>query len=197
MDGLVSGTLPEERFRFYIAQDSLYLSEFGPALAVLGAKSRDQDALMMFCRHATNTVIVERALHQSFARDLNLSENDIRKTPRAPNCLLYTSWISNIVYSRPYWEGIGAVLACYWIYWEVGKELIKRGSPHPLYARWISTYGGDEFGNDVKQILELVNQLGDQLTPGQRESLAQNWEMGVKMEYLFWDMGWNLQKWEI
>lgn len=193
MKGLTSGSLPEENFRHYVVQDSLYLREFGPALAVLGARARQEDSMMMFCRHAQNTVLVERALHAAFLAHWQLEPQAVRRTPRALNCLLYTSWITAVANTRPYWEGIGAVLACYWIYWEVGKELVKRGSPHPIYQKWIDTYAGEEFANDVRELLAHVDTLAATLTPAQREALALNWELGVKMEYLFWDMGWTLQ----
>jgi thiaminase/transcriptional activator TenA len=193
MEGLTSGTLPEENFRHYVIQDSLYLAEFGPSLAVLGARAGDADPLLMFCRHAQNTVLVERALHAAFLGRWGLDAATLRRTPRALNCLLYTSWITATVNTRPWWEGVGAVMACYWVYWEVGKELVKRGSPHPVYQQWISTYAGDEFANDVRELLDVVDALAPTLTDAQREALARNWELGTRMEYLFWDMGWTKQ----
>ncbi len=37
--GLVDGTLPKERFRFYTVQDALYLRDFARALNAVAAKS--------------------------------------------------------------------------------------------------------------------------------------------------------------
>ncbi|MDP8972351.1 MAG: hypothetical protein M3N45_04060 [Actinomycetota bacterium] len=39
---------------------------------------------------------------------------------------------------------LGAVLPCYWIYWEVGQTLLEHGSPNPYYRKWIDTCGGEE-----------------------------------------------------
>ena len=36
---LTNGSLPKEKFRFYMAQDSLYLEHFGRTLALIGAKA--------------------------------------------------------------------------------------------------------------------------------------------------------------
>ena len=47
------------------------------------------------------------------------------------------------------------MLPCYWIYARVGEELLVRGSPDPLYARWIAMYGGAEFQAVVDAVLEL------------------------------------------
>ena len=41
--------------------------------------------------------------------------------------MLYTSYLLRIAYERPFHEGLGAFLPCYWIYWEVGKAPRARG----------------------------------------------------------------------
>ena len=46
------------------------------------------------------------------------------------------------------------MLPCYWIYARVGEELLGRGSPDPLYARWIAMYGGEEFQAVVDAVLD-------------------------------------------
>lgn len=50
-----------------------------------------------------------------------------------------------VAYERPYHEGVGAFLPCYWAYLVVGKELEKKGSANPLYQQWINTYASNEF----------------------------------------------------
>ena len=45
-------------------------------------------------------------------------------------------------------------------YWEVGKTLLRRGSPDPLYRRCIETYGGEEFAAVVQAVLALADRLG-------------------------------------
>src|SRR5215468_4549744 len=57
-------------------------------------------------------------------------------------------------------KGSGAVLPCYWIYWEVGKELQRRGSPDARYQRWIDMYGSDAFGQTVQDVLAVADKFG-------------------------------------
>ena len=71
----------------------------------------------------------------------------------APTNVAYTSYLLAVAYSSPFHEVLGPILPCFWIYWEVGKALIERGSPDTLYRRWIDTYGGSEFGETVRQSL--------------------------------------------
>ena len=195
--GLTDGSLSEAAFRFYAIQDALYLRDFGRGLALLAAKSPSDDATVMFSEHAKTALLVERTLHGSFFAEWGLSSEDVYSTPMAPNNVLYTSYLLRIAYERPFHEGVAAFLPCYWIYWEVGKELEHRGSPVAVYQRWIATYASEEFGESVGQVIALTDTLAKALTPTEREAMAEHFAMTSRFEYMFWDMGYRQQAWEI
>jgi thiaminase/transcriptional activator TenA len=195
--GLADGTLPEAAFRFYAIQDALYLRDYARGLALLAAKSPADDHTIMFSEHAKTAIVVERALHESFFAAWDLPPQQVYATPMAPNNLLYTSYLLRIAYERPFHEGLGAFLPCYWIYWEVGKELEHRGSPVAIYRRWIDTYASAEFGATVQQVITLTDSVAETLTAADRERLAAHFVMTSRFEYLFWDMGYRQQAWEV
>ena len=197
LKGLTDGSLAEEAFQFYAIQDALYLREFARGLSVLAAKAPLDDSSIMFNEHAKNVIVVERALHGSFFETWKLSSQDIYNTPMAPNNVLYTSYLLRVAYERPFYEGLGAFLPCYWIYWEVGKTLEAQGSPVPIYQQWINTYAGDAFADVVKQVLALSNNVADTLTERQREQTAGHFVMTSRFEYMFWDMAYRQQAWAI
>ena len=197
LTGLTDGTLAEDVFRFYAVQDALYLRDFARGLALLAAKSPTDDALIMFSEHAKTALVAERALHASFFAQWGLGQPDVYATPLAPNNLLYTSYLLRIAYERPFAEGVGAFLPCYWIYWEVGKELEKRGSPVSIYRRWIDTYASAEFGDTVQQVIALMNRVAETLTAEDKARVAEHFVMTSRFEYLFWDMGYRRQVWEV
>jgi len=76
-----------------------------------------------------------------------------------------------------YVEGVAAVLPCYWIYWEVGKVLVRRGSSDPRYQQWIATYGGNEFGAIVQEVLDVADRLGARLEPAERTRAGQHFHV--------------------
>jgi len=195
--GLTDGSLSEEAFLFYVIQDALYLRDFARGLAILGAKAPEDKWLMMFAEHARDTIQVERALHESFFKDWKLTEADVYTTPMAPNNLLYTSYLLRVAYERPFCEGMGAFLPCYWIYGEVGKELEKKGSPRALFSRWIETYASEEFTAIVQQVLDVMDQIAHELTESEKEMVRNHFITTSKLEYLFWDMGFHRQEWVI
>ena len=96
-----------------------------------------------------------------------------------------------------YAEGVGAVLPCYWIYWEVGKELLRRGSPEPRYQRWIDMYGGEEFGEVVQSVLDVTDRLGPELAPAERARVHRHFRATSRYEWMFWDMGYREESWPV
>ena len=197
VSGLTDGTLPEEAFRFYVVQDALYLTRYARALSICAAKSPGERDVEMFNQHAAGAMAVERSLHEGFFADFGLSAEEIAATPLAPTNLAYTSYLLATAYGGSFAEALGAVLPCYWIYWEVGKTLIARGSPHPLYRRWIDTYGGEEFAGIVADVLALAERIGAELGPAERRAMTDHFVTTSRYEWLFWDAALKLESWPV
>ena len=195
--GLSDGSLARESFKFYAVQDALYLREFARALSLAGARAPEDDWIIMFNEHAAGALKVERALHESFFRDFGLTPADVAATPLAPTNLAYTSYLTAVAYAGPIHETVAALLPCYWIYWEVGKTLLQRGSPDPLYQRWIATYGADEFGSVVEAVLALADQLAEPLPTAARLAMVRHFVTTSRYEWMFWDMGYRCEQWPV
>ena len=193
--GLTDGSLPRESFKFYAVQDALYLREFARALSLAGAKAPEDDWIIMFNEHAAGALKVERSLHESFFQEFGLTHEAVASTPMAPTNLAYTSYLLAIAYGRPFHEVLAAVLPCYWIYWEVGKELERTGSADPLYKRWIGTYASEEFGSVVRDVLAAADKVAERLTSAEREAMRGHFVTTSRYEWMFWDMGLRRETW--
>ncbi|CAN5809803.1 thiaminase II [soil metagenome] len=197
VNGLTDGRLPRDRFAFYVVQDALYLGQFARALSALAAQAPDGEALEMFGRHATDALKVEKALHEGFVQDLGLHPEQILATEPAPTNQAYTDFLLASTFGRPFHEGLAAVLPCYWIYWRVGQELLPKGSPEPLYQRWIETYGGEAFDQVVQEVLALTDRVAPELTDAQRDAMRRRFLTASRYEWMFWDMAFQLQRWPV
>jgi thiaminase/transcriptional activator TenA len=102
-----------------------------------------------------------------------------------------------VAHAAPFHEGLAALLPCYWIYWEVGKELERAGSPDPLYTRWINTYASEEFGGLVRAVLDVTNETAAALTDAQRNAMRRHFVTTSRYEWMFWDMGWRREAWPL
>jgi thiaminase/transcriptional activator TenA len=195
--GLTDGTLPRDAFRFYVVQDAHYLREYAKALAVLAGRGPSEHEIITLARHAAGAIEVERSLHDSFFRDFDLSEAEVAATPLAPTTVAYTSYLLATAHGGSFAEGMGAVLPCYWIYREVGQELLRRGSPDPLYQRWIDTYGGEEFAAVVQEAIAITDAAGTDLGPAEQARVERHFVTTSRYEWLFWDAGWRQETWPV
>jgi thiaminase/transcriptional activator TenA len=194
---LTDGSLPRESFQFYAVQDALYLREFARALSMAAARAPQDDWIIMFNEHAAGALKVERQLHESFFREFGLTPQVVAATPLAPTNLAYTSYLLAVAHAAPFHEAIAALLPCYWIYWEVGKELERAGSPDPLYARWISTYASAEFGSLVQAVLDATDTTASSLKPAELDAMRRQFIVTSRYEWMFWEMGYRLESWPI
>ncbi len=195
--GLTDGTLPEENFRFYVLQDALYLKDYARALSLVGARSPDEDALVMFDEHSAGAITVERSLHEGFLKDLGVAREEAQKTEASPATLAYTSFLLRTAALGDYPEALGAVLPCYWIYREVGRALLEDGSPNPRYQKWIDTYGGEEFNALVEAVLDLTDGVCEGLAPSQKARVREAFVTTSRYEWMFWDAAWRLEGWPV
>src|SRR6266545_540718 len=195
--GLTDGSLPRDAFAHYVVQDAHYLRDYARALALVGAKAPDEETIAMFAAHARGAIEVERSLHLGLFRDMGLSESGVRAIPVAPTTLAYTSYLLRSCHQGGFTEGLAAVLPCYWIYAEVGAALLARSSPDPLYARWIGTYGGEEFGRIVADVLALVDRVGASVGPAEQASMQEHVVTTSRYEWMFWDAAWRREAWPV
>jgi thiaminase/transcriptional activator TenA len=197
LGGLADGSLPPDSFAFYVVQDALYLREYARALAAVASRAADAAGAEMFARHAAGAISVERRLHESLLADLGIDPAAVDAAEPAPTTLAYTSYLLATARGGSYAEGVAAVLPCYWIYREVGRELQRRGSPDPRYQRWIDTYGGEEFGADVREVLTAADRLGPGLGAAERTRAGRHFRETSRYEWMFWDMGYRQETWPL
>jgi thiaminase/transcriptional activator TenA len=195
--GLTDGSLPQEAFTYYVVQDALYLKWYAKALAAVASRAPDTAGTEMFARHAAGIVEVEMSLHASLLADLDIDAADAARAEEAPTTLAYTSYLLAAARGGSYAEGVGAVLPCYWIYWEVGKHLLGRGSPNRRYQKWIDTYGAEEFGAEALEVIAVADRLGPGLAATERDLVRRHFRATTRYEWLFWDMGYRQETWPV
>src|SRR3954462_4053396 len=154
---LAAGVLSEARFRHYITQDAHYLVGFGRALALAAAKAPNADRIVQFAKAAEVAIVVERALHGSFFEQFAITPEMFAQTPLSPTCHHYVSYLLATAYAEPYEVVLGALLPCFWIYAEVGRDIHARAAPSNPYQAWIDTYAGDEFHIAVRAVIEATD----------------------------------------
>ncbi|WP_084269885.1 thiaminase II [Patulibacter minatonensis] len=195
--GLTAGTLPDEVFRRYVVQDSHYLKGFARALALAAGRATDDEDVVFLATAGAEAITVEHELHASFISAFGMSPADVDDTPRNPTTTAYVDFMLAHTAAGRYPEALAAVLACFWIYREVGRELVAEGSPVPRYQRWIDTYASDEFSAQVDRLLEIVDRHAATLGDEGRNRFAQIWLQGCRYEWRFWDAAFHDETWPV
>ncbi len=191
---LTNGTLDREKFIFYIQQDAMYLSDYGSVITGIASKLKDPSHTESFIRFAGDSIVVERALHESFIHGIN--EKDRLKP--SPVCLLYTSYLWRQLANAPIEVSVAAVLPCFWIYKAVGDYILaNQTNEENPYQTWINTYGGDDFSRSVSRAIEICDELAESCTESRQKEMLEAFVVCSKMEYLFWDSAHNLEQWKI
>jgi thiaminase/transcriptional activator TenA len=194
---LADGTLPAENFRHYIVQDAHYLIAFGRALAVAAAKADDPDGIVQFAEGAKVAIIVERALHADYFARFGVSAEDFAATPLSPACDHYCSWLLATAWSAPYPVVLAALLPCFWIYAEIGRDIFGRATRPNPYDAWIDTYAGEDFHAAVRAVIATTDRVAETASPATLEAMHRAFSRATQLEWMFWESAWRLERWPV
>jgi len=129
--------------------------------------------------------------------DLGIDAGAAVEAEPAPTTLAYTSYLLATTLAGSYAEGVSVVLPCYWIYHEVGRELVRRGSPNAQYQKWIDTYADDQYGAVVQAVLDVADGLGPVVGPAERALMHRHFRVTSQYEWMFWDAGYRQEQWPV
>ena len=189
---LSEGSLPQEKFRFYMAQDSLYLEHFGRTLSLIAAKITDLQDVLAFMRFAENAIVVENALHESYFKDFGVSDKGILQ----PACHHYIHFLRSTAALESVEIAVAAVLPCFWIYREVGDYIYRtQNTVDNPYEKWIDTYAGEEFSAAVDQAIAICDKIAENSTGAIRQKMTEAFIMASRMEFHFWEAAYELKMW--
>ena len=191
--GMIDGTLPRDRFIFYIEQDSLYLQRYFKVLAHIASRVDNASHAAAFMNFATDGIAVEEALHESL-----LAQGARSNVDKSPTCTLYTSTL--LAQSlEPVEVEAAAVLPCFWIYQRVGEYIFSKAKnleTNP-YREWIQTYADERFARSTQLAISLCNEMAAKTTPAIRHRMTDIYTLCSRLEWMFWDSAWNLEHWKI
>lgn len=195
---LHAGTLPMNRFTYFILQDYVYLLDFAQVLCQGGAKSPDLETLELFARHAIGAVEVERSFHASFGKTFGLSRKELDSVPKGPITQAYIGHLQSVARSGSLGELVAAVLPCYWIYGEVGRRLYRDRPRKPkIYREWIEIYAGEAFWLPVREQIQLIDRIGARSSTGERKQMAAHFMLSSRYEFMFWEQAYRLESWPV
>ena len=183
---LTDGTLTEEEFAYYLAQDAIYLNGYSRVLARASALAPTESEQLFWARSAQQCLEVESELHRSW-----LSTRTVQ-TKLGPVTKAYVDHLLAASVSGSYAVLVAAVLPCFWLYADVGAALhaqfVAAGAPagHP-YAEWLRTYADEEFAAATRQAIGITDAAGLAGSPAEREAMVTAFRQSCRYEVEFFD----------
>jgi thiaminase (transcriptional activator TenA) len=201
--GLGDGTLPADRFSFYLEQDYLFLIEYSRVFALAAAKARDLPTMNLFADLLNGTLKVEMGLHREYCQRLGIASSVLEGARPAPITHGYTRHLLSVAFSGTITEIVAAVLPCQLGYAEIAADLAAdlarqgRGAANPFYAEWIAMYTSPEFVEGAERLAQLLDDLALGLPARETDQLETIFLTSSRYEYLFWEMSWNRLGWPV
>jgi thiaminase (transcriptional activator TenA) len=194
---LGEGALDLACFRYYVLQDSYYLSHFARVQALGAARAFDLATTARMAHHAQNTQQAELSLHEKFAKQLGITEEEKASFVPAPTAYAYTSHLYRAAYEGHLGDVIAAILPCYWLYYEIGERLKHCTPQEPIYQEWIAAYGSEWFRQLVEEQIQRLDTVAENVSEADRKRMEQHFIISSQYEYSFWEMAYRLETWPI
>ncbi|ARK30432.1 thiaminase II [Halalkalibacter krulwichiae] len=197
VQGIGDGSLDQNKFRFYMIQDYLYLTEYAKLFALGVMKAEDLETMGKFANLLDATLNEEMSLHREYAKKFGIEESEFENAKPAPTMLAYTHYMLHVGQNGTLADLVAAVLPCTWSYWEIGKELndIPGAADHEFYGEWIQMYRSDEFGQLAKWLIDLLDTLTEGKPETELSKLEEIFLNTTRFEYMFWEMSYNQEMW--
>ena len=190
--GIGDGTLSLERFRYYMAQDYLFLIDYCRVLALGVAKSPDLESMGRWAALLDETLNSEMELHRSFCVDFGISLEELEATAPSPATLAYTGHLLRVANEGSIAEIAAALLPCQWGYDDIGRALASGAAPDgSLHRRWIEGYNAPEYQAVTAWLRGFVDRLAEDAEAEMRDRMRELFAEGVRQEFAFWQAAWQ------
>jgi len=195
---LSEGTLPLDKFRFFLEQDIFYLDEYARCLAMGAAKARSERELRYFTVDLNKVLDAEIPSNRSLlAQVIDLGAEDRGGSlAMAPANVAYTSYLQSLSLRGGSLEIMAALLPCAWTYVEIATALQERTeTTHPVYRGWIAYFTLPQTVEMVADMRRDFDALVVEEAEARRRELAQIFATSSRLERSFWEMAYTLEQW--
>ncbi len=189
---LYSGTLPLEKFKYYVLQDYNYLVTMVRVLSLLAAKAPTLELSRLALELAYGTVTGEMENYERLLSALGMTLEDAVKTKPNPTNVAYMNFLLSTAYHGDFYAGLASVLPCFWTYEDIAERHKWRleGNKVELYRKWASVYLSNEYKMLVRKLRDAIDRSGRSV-----DELSYYFEQALRYEILFWQASYIMEEW--
>lgn len=191
---LSKGTLPKEKFKYYLIQDYLYLKEYSKVFCMGVIKSNDMKEMKFFYNSVKGTMEDETAVHIEYMKDLKIEPEEAEKYPYDLTTSSYTSYMKAISLTEGIKDIAVTTLSCTLSYGYIGKSLKKiynNELEDNYYKKWIDMYDGKEFTIFCEKWTKYIDMICENISEEEKLRLEEIFIKCSIYEMEFWNMAYK------
>jgi hydroxymethylpyrimidine/phosphomethylpyrimidine kinase len=178
--GLGDGTLHNDAFRGYLAQDALYLRDYARALATASALAPTVTEQAFWAAAAGGSITAELELHESW-----LADGAYAGTVADDATAGYVDHLLARCAEGDYDTLIAALLPCFWLYQDIGTRLLPRSHDAHPYRSWIETYAEAGIGEVTETAVVIVTEAAARAGEEGRRAMRDAFIRSAEHEFAF------------
>jgi thiaminase/transcriptional activator TenA len=183
-----AGTLPLERFRFYLEQDILFLDDYARAIGIAAGRTEDDETLRLLTEELS--LVVEREIASERELLARVGGGSVDPEPAATTVAYGSFGVATAARGDPL-DLLAAQLPCAWSYAEIGLRHAPTVADHPVYADWLRFFGEPEYVDAIAERRAAFDRLAAGAAPERLLRLSELFTTATRLEHAFWQLAYG------
>lgn len=159
---MACGTLPKEKFRYYMLQDYLYLQDYVKIFAAMIQKAEDFEQIRFLCGEMSATIDETFRTHLPYMKRLGISEQEIACATAHIDSSAYSHYMICEAQAGDVLTGLVALLNCSWSYAYIAEKTVE-AYPEAVndesYGSWFAGYVSPEYKKTNQALIDRIDGL--------------------------------------
>lgn len=190
---LQQGTLPLEKFKNYMIQDSIYLKHYARVYGKAIYHSTVLKDIQIYYSILNFVTDTESAVRLSYLKQFGMTDDDIEFITPLPETQNYIDFMLKVAEGGNICEILMAVLPCMLSYSYIFRKIAaKLDAADTRYYDFIQDYSDDKYFESGKCWSDFADQKCSGLTVTEQEKLSRIFEQASLYELDFWKMAYRM-----
>lgn len=189
---LKQGTLPLEKFKQYMVQDSIYLKHYARVYGKAIYHSTTLKDIQLYYSILCFVTDDESAIRLSYLKQFGLTDDQIEDIPALPENRNYIDFLLNAADEGDICKILMAVLPCMLSYSYIFRKIaVEPEANKSSYWEFIKGYADDRYADDCALWGRFAQQKCEGLSQPQKKELTDIFKKASLLELDFWKMSYG------
>ena len=194
---MADGTLPLEKFRYYMLQDYLYLRDYTKILAAILQKADTFEQIHFLSDLIESTIGETYRTHIPYMQRLGITKDEIYQAHTHIDNCAYSHYMLCEAQNGNVLTGLVALLNCSWSYAYIAEQIVQRypqALQNETYGAWFAGYLSEEYRKANQDLIDRIDALAASISPQEENRLCELFEKCCLFDLRFWDMAYTMGK---